>query len=87
MTIEALIDKYIVSAEDALKNMQQTQDTIKLDKKGVNEILSYAKAYLEDAKYYRQQKKFETSLTSIAYCEGLIDALKIVGAIKILSTS
>ena len=87
MTIEALIDRYIVSTENALKNMQQTQDTIKLDKKGINEILSYAKAYLEDAKYYRQQKKFETSLTSIAYCEGLIDALKIVGAIKIPSTS
>ncbi|MGF3523063.1 MAG: DUF357 domain-containing protein [Candidatus Bathyarchaeia archaeon] len=83
MSIAALVDKYISSTEKALKNMKQTQDTIKLDGKGVNEILSYAKAYLEDAKYYREQKKFETSLTSIAYCEGLIDALKLVGAIKI----
>lgn len=82
MSIEALVDKYICSTEKALKNMEQAQDTIKLDRKGVNEVLSYAKAYLEDAKYYREQKKFETSLTSIAYCEGLIDALKIVGAIK-----
>lgn len=86
MSIEALVDKYISSTEKALKNMKQTQDTIKLDEKGVNEILSYAKAYLEDAKYYREQKKFETSLTSIAYCEGLIDALKLVGAIKIPTT-
>ncbi|MCX8151030.1 MAG: DUF357 domain-containing protein [Candidatus Bathyarchaeota archaeon] len=86
MNIEALIDKYISSTEKTLNTMQQTQDTIILDKKNIHEILSYAKAYLEDAKYYREQKKFETSLTSIAYCEGLIDALKIVGAIKIPST-
>jgi hypothetical protein len=38
---------------------------------------------LQDAKYFLQQKNFDTSLTSIAYCEGLLDALKLIGAIEI----
>lgn len=86
MSIQALVDKYIASTEKALKDMKQTKKTIELDEKAINEIISYAKAYLEDAKYYKDQKKLETSLTSIAYCEGLIDALKLMGAIKIAST-
>jgi hypothetical protein len=86
MSIEDLLDKYITSTEKTLKDMKQTKDTLKLDEKAINEIVAYAKAYLEDAKYYKDQKKFETSLTSIAYCEGLIDALKLIGAIKIPTT-
>ncbi len=86
MSIDALVDKYIASTEKALKDMEQTKDILKLDEKAINEIVAYAKAYLEDAKYYKDQKELETSLTSIAYCEGLIDALKLIGAIKIPTT-
>ena len=86
MSIKALVEKYIASTEKALQDMKQTKETIELNEKAINEIVAYAKAYLEDAKYYKDKKKYETSLTSIAYCEGLIDALKITGAIKIKSS-
>ena len=58
---------------------------ISIELKGLErvlEIVESAKAYLEDAKYYRKKGKLEVSLTSIAYCEGLLDALKLLGAIK-----
>ena len=48
----------------------------------VKKVLEFAKAYLEDAKYYKKEKKFETSLVSIAYCEGLLDALKMLQMVK-----
>jgi len=48
----------------------------------VNAVLRWATDYLDDAKYYKAQGKFETSLTSIAYCEGLLDALRLVGAVE-----
>ena len=86
MSIEALVDKYIGSTEKALKEMKQPKTSVKLEAKSIDEIVAYAMAYLEDAKYYRNKKKLETSLTSIAYCEGLIDALKLIGAIKIPSS-
>jgi FAD synthetase len=48
----------------------------------VNNILRWAFDYLEDAKYYKAQGKLETSLTSVAYCEGLLDALRLIGAVN-----
>jgi FAD synthetase len=37
---------------------------------------------LEDAKYYKALGKLETSLTSVAYCEGILDALRLIGAVN-----
>jgi hypothetical protein len=82
MSLEALTSKYIASTEKVLKEMQRTKDTINVTEEHVANILSYVNNYLEDAKYYKSQKSFETSLTSIAYCEGLLDALKLLGAVK-----
>ena len=82
MSLETLVTKYIVSAEKVLKEMQRVEGTITVNEENVNNILAYVADYLEDAKYYKAQKRFETSLTSIAYCEGLLDALKLLGAVK-----
>ena len=48
----------------------------------VADVLRWAVDYLEDAKYYKAQGKLETSLTSVAYCEGLLDALRLIGAVN-----
>jgi hypothetical protein len=82
VSLEALASKYIVSAEKVLKEMHRVQGGVAVSEESVESILEYARAYLEDAKYYKAQKKFETSLTSIAYCEGLLDALRLLGAVK-----
>jgi FAD synthetase len=82
MSAEALASKYIKSAEEVLKKLERAKGTVTVDEKHVSNIISYARAYSEDAKYYKEQKKFETSLTSIAYCEGLLDALRLLGAVK-----
>lgn len=82
MNAEELASKYIVSAEKVLADMQKSNASVTVDDKCATHLISYAKAYLEDAKYYKDQKNFETSLVSIAYCEGLLDALRIIGAVK-----
>ena len=82
MNLDVLVSKYIDSAEKVLAEMQLTKDPLTIDDARVNEVVGWVKAYLEDAKYYKAQKKLETSLTSIAYCEGLLDALKLLGAVK-----
>jgi hypothetical protein len=82
MSLEALVTKYIGSAEKVMAEMQRTDGVVTVDEACVDEILGYVTAYLEDAKYYKAQKKFETSLTSVAYCEGLLDALRLLGAVK-----
>ena len=82
MSLEELVTKYIISTEKVLKEIQQTKGTINVTEEDIAKILGYVTAYLEDAKYYKAQKRFETSLTSVAYCEGLLDALRLLGVVK-----
>jgi len=82
MNVEALVTKYINSAETVLKEIQRVDGSIHVPEENVNDILGHIMMYLEDAKYYKAQKKFEISLTSIAYCEGLLEALRLLGALK-----
>jgi hypothetical protein len=82
MSLEALVTKYIVSAEKVMKEIQLNKGTISVKEENVTDVLGYATNYLQDAKYYKAQKKLETSLTSVAYCEGLLDALRLLGAVK-----
>ncbi|MGB9841519.1 MAG: DUF357 domain-containing protein [Candidatus Bathyarchaeales archaeon] len=79
MSLEELTSKYIASTEKVLKELQLTGDSVSVTEEGINNVLGYVRAYLEDAKYYKAQKKLEISLTSIAYCEGLLDALRLMG--------
>ena len=82
MSSETLATKYIGSAEKVLKELQQTKLAVTVSEADTAKVLSWATDYLEDAKYYKVQGKFETSLTSVAYCEGLLDALRLLGAVK-----
>jgi len=82
MSLETLVEKYIASAEKVLAEMQQTQGSVTINEVDVSKVVEYVRAYMEDAKYYKAQKRFETSLTSIAYCEGLLDALRLLGTVK-----
>ncbi|MCL2642703.1 MAG: DUF357 domain-containing protein [Candidatus Bathyarchaeota archaeon] len=83
MSLETLTSKYIASAEFVLKTMQQKNSaSISITSEDVNDLIGYIRDYLADAKYYKTSGKLETSLTSIAYCEGLLDALRLLGAVK-----
>jgi len=82
MSAEALASKYISSAEKVLNSINKIQGPLTVNSDGIQTLVEYAQAYLEDAKYYKDQKRFETSLTSVAYCEGLLEALRLLGAVK-----
>ena len=81
MNIETLVSKYINSSEKVLKKIRKKNE-ISITNEKVDMIINSAKNYLKDAKYFKNQKKYETSLTSIAYCEGLLDALKLLDVVN-----
>ncbi|MEM1566320.1 MAG: DUF357 domain-containing protein [Candidatus Bathyarchaeia archaeon] len=84
MSLEKLVSRYIASAEHVLGGLKITvnNNVLCLPRKAVLEVVELAKAYLQDAKYYRDGKRFDVSLASVAYCEGLLDALRMLGAVK-----
>jgi FAD synthetase len=79
MTISELVSKYIRNTERVLAEIKVVQDLKRVDEEKVKRVVDHAKRYLEDAKYYEERKEFETSLASVAYCEGLLDALRLLG--------
>ena len=82
MSLEKLVLKYIASTEYVLKNMESLENSMNINREVIGKVVEYVKAYLKDAKYYRDKRKFEVSLASVAYCEGLLDALKLLGAVE-----
>ena len=82
MKIDDLITKYIRGADRVISEIKEIPENVKLDNKEAETVFDWAKRYLSDAKYYQEQGKLETSLTSVAYCEGLLDALRLLGAVE-----
>ena len=80
--IRELVSKYIQKTERVLAEIEITQGLMRIDDKKVRSVVEQAKSYLEDAKYYREKKELETSLASVAYCEGLLDALRLLGGVN-----
>jgi len=82
MNIEKLVSKYIASAEHVLGSIQLVEGPLKMSAEEIKKTIEYARAYLDDAKYYRKVQKLDVGLASIVYCEGVLDALKLLGAVK-----
>jgi FAD synthetase len=82
MTIEELVTKYIRGAERVIQEIGEIPEDVHLNEEDAETVFDWAKRYLEDAKYYQKEGKLETSLTSVAYCEGLLDALRLLGAVE-----
>jgi FAD synthetase len=77
-TAKELLSKYIENTERVFAEMDLSPDRVYVDKEKIKDIIDAANRYLEDAKYYRDRKQFETGLVSVAYAEGLLDALRLL---------
>jgi len=82
VTLERLVSKYIKTAESVFTEITISNSVSSVDKEKIEGIVEQAKRYLEDAKHYQQRKRLETSLASVSYCEGLLDALRMLEVAK-----
>jgi diphthine synthase len=75
--LDRLIDKYITGCRRVRETMTTNPITTPTNSQ-IRSILDHVDRYLFDAEYYRADKK-PTALTSVAYAEGILDALKLLG--------
>ncbi len=83
--MEGLAEKtgrYIDTTEKILQKMESSLPEEKMLRTKAKETVELAKQYLKDADHYRSKKDYGTSLTCIAYAEGLLDALRNLGWLK-----
>ena len=64
---------YLAAVERALKLVEVVSNPDAL------RVVDYAKRYVADSKYYLETGKPTTALASVAYAEGLLDSLSIMG--------
>lgn len=64
---------YLVAVEKAIKAAETINDRDAL------RIVDYAKRYVADSRYFLETGKPTTALASVAYAEGLLDSLTILG--------
>ena len=76
--IEELVERYIGNTQQVFKQVDRRSP----HDGEAERVLDHAKRYLEDAVYYSGRKRFETALASVAYCEGLLDALRLLGMVE-----
>ena len=82
MSVQVLLQKYIQNSENVLAEIKLKQDIVVLDEDKIREIIEYARRYLSDAKYYGEKKQYETALAAVAYCEGILDGLRLLGMVE-----
>ncbi|MFB0502352.1 MAG: DUF357 domain-containing protein [Candidatus Bathyarchaeia archaeon] len=78
MMLDELASKYIQKADRVFDTIRVPEKVKSVEAESVKEVLEEAKRYLEDAKFYLEKRRLETSLASVAYCEGLLDALRLM---------
>jgi hypothetical protein len=67
--------RYIAAFEKALRELVPVKKDSKVKVRNIRRVSDTIQRYLQDAHYYLQNGKPTTSLASIAYAEGLLDAL------------
>lgn len=82
MSLQAIFIKYIQNSEKVFTEIKLKQDVVVLDEDKIREIIEYSKRYLDDAKYYGEKKQYETALAAVAYCEGILDSLRLLGMVE-----
>lgn len=76
--LERLIDKYGESCRRALDTLELKPFPVAVNEEIVGEVLDHVERYLSDAYYYRGENN-AVALTGVAYAEGIMDALKLLG--------
>ena len=72
---------YLAAIERALKLAEVVSNPDAL------RVVDHAKRYVADSKYYLETGKPTTALASVAYAEGLLDSLSIMGVADLKRTN
>jgi len=76
--------RYMTAVETALTNLELTTMPRIIARRDLERVVEVARRYLSDSKYYSEIGKDVTSLASISYAEGLLDA---IGFLKLTKLS
>jgi len=78
--------RYIATTEKALQQHNPLKEGIMVEVANIARVSDAIHRYLQDARFYLTSGKPTTALASIAYAEGLLDALKFLNLTRNVET-
>jgi FAD synthetase len=78
--------RYIATLEKALQQHSPLKENKMVGETSIMKVSDAIHRYLQDARFYIDNGKPTTSLASIAYAEGLLDALKFLNLTKTIES-
>ena len=78
--VDRLIAKYTKGCRKVLDELKKKDTPLTITEEQIKEMLEHTERYLDDAEYYWGEQK-PVALTSVAYAEGILDALKLLGIV------
>jgi FAD synthetase len=78
--------RYIATLEEALQQHIPLKESKIVAEANIGRVSDAIHRYLQDARYYIANGKPTTSLASVAYGEGLLDALKFLNLTKTIES-
>jgi len=79
--IDRLIAKYTQGCRKVLEEIKNKELPVTITEGQVKEMIEHTERYLDDAEYYKTDQK-GVALTSVAYAEGILDALNLLGLVE-----
>ncbi|MEM2897657.1 MAG: DUF357 domain-containing protein, partial [Candidatus Bathyarchaeia archaeon] len=66
------------------ENMKVAMQTLQINERaeGLHEIIDWVKRYYSDAEVFAKRSDFVSALAAIAYCEGILEALRLLGLVS-----
>ena len=80
--LRSRVESYIAKTRRVLEEIKIKKPFQPMSDDSINKFMDHVKRYVEDAKFYFESGDLETALASISYCEGLLDALKLLGIVE-----
>lgn len=74
------VTRYLKSVDRVLRQIEITSPEALRSR--VGSVVETARRYSSDASYYKNGQDLVTSLATIAYSEGLLDALRMLGLVE-----
>lgn len=78
--LERKVTKYLTSVDRVLRQVEITSPEALRSR--VNSIVETARRYFSDASHYKDGGDLVTSLATVSYSEGLLDALRMLGLVE-----
>jgi len=76
------LNRYISGVEKVFRDIRLLESSRLVDRGDVDKALDWARSYYEDSRAFRDRGDLVSSLVAVAYCEGILEGLRLLNLVE-----